>query len=124
MQTQISKVKAQILALVAWADGAFTDSEQDVFVRVLDASELDDDTRLELVDYIEHPPDKAEALTGLAAVPVEEAADILRVAFALALADGSFDDAERGVIDEILDRLGIEGEERTQLYATLEAQAS
>ncbi len=124
MQTQISKVKAQILALVAWADGSFTDSEQDVFVKVLDASELDDDTRLELVDYIENPPDKAEALTGLAAVPVEEAADILRVAFALALADGSFDDAERSVIDEILDRLGIEGEERTELYATLEAQAS
>ena len=124
MSSQVSKVKAQLLALVAWADGSFTEEEQEAFIRVLDASALDEDTRVELVDYIDQPPDRSSALDGLAEVPLDDATDILRVAFALALADGAFDDDERAVIDAILDRLGIEGEERATLYAALEDQYS
>jgi tellurite resistance protein len=123
MESQVSRVKAQMLALVAWADGSFSDDEQEVFIQLLDESTLDADTRLELVDFIDQPPDKASALDGLSSVPFHEAFGILEVAFALALSDGSLHDAEREVIDEMMDRLGIEGREREGLYATLGAQS-
>jgi len=82
MESQASRVKAQMLALVAWADGSFSDHEQEVFIQVLDESTLDADTRLELVDFIDQPPDKASALDGLFSVPFHEAFDILEVALA------------------------------------------
>jgi len=112
----LSRVKAQVLAIVAWADGSFSDKEQEVFIDVLNHSGLDEDTRLELVDYIYNPPDKDEALQNLSKVGFDDVEEVIRVAFAVARADGTFHEAERKVIDEMFDRFGIHGRDRELHY--------
>lgn len=115
-----SRLKAEILALVAWADGDFDDTEREVFLEVLDRSPIDEDTRIELVDFLDHSPDRESTLARLVALPSADIVAALRTAYVLAHADGEFHPEEQRLFDDVAGRLGLDTDQRGLLDAYLE----
>ena len=120
MEQDLATLKAQLLALVAWADGSFDDDEKALFIKVLDASFVDDITRIELVDYLHHPPDRKEILDRLPSVPLEAGVSVIKVAYLIAHADGEFHETERQLFDDIMDRIGVAASSRDRFYEMLD----
>ncbi len=118
-----ARVKAEILALVAWADGAFDDAERGLFLEVLERSSVDEETRIELVDFLEQAPEREPALVRLEALPLGEALGALRAAWILAANDGLLHPAEAELFETFARRLGLAGDRRRLLYEMLETAA-
>lgn len=120
MSEHSARLKAEFLALVAWADGDFDESERQIFLDVLDRSQVDEDTRIELVDFLDHPPEREPAMARLAALPLADVLPALRTAWLLAHADGELHPAERALFDELTHRIGLGDGARSTLFELLD----
>jgi len=120
MSEHSARLKAEFLALVAWADGDFDESERQIFLDVLDRSQVDEDTRIELVDFLDHSPEREPAMGRLAALPLADVLPALRTAWLLAHADGELHPAEQALFDELADRIGLGDGARSTLFELLD----
>jgi uncharacterized membrane protein YebE (DUF533 family) len=109
------------LVAVAWADGRVDQGESEVIDAIVSAFGLSEDDAAEVKSYAREPRSLDDVpLTDLSA---HDRRMLLQHAVILTFADGEQSDAEKKIIDDLVQRLRLEDSEAKELLATSEARA-
>lgn len=101
MLTKMTKLQANVLALMAWVDGTFDEKEQLRFRNYLEIAPISDDMRSELFKMVLNPPKKEYVLSLISGAPKEVVATTIKNAFLIAMENGHFEQSEKTLLEEI-----------------------
>lgn len=120
MISDVTELKAKLIALVAWADGDVDQQERKMYVDILDNSPVSDARKEALTQFIEDTPDEKEVLEGLAEAPGEITTTVIKIAYLVAQANDEFHENEKALFDRIARELELSEEELPDFYRMLE----
>lgn len=103
----LALLEAQVLALVAWCDGAFDDAERSFYLFYLAEKRLSEAQRAALVDLTESPPDRARVLDAFTRQHYDAQLVVLQRAVLMAVANERLHDSERSLLYELARRAGL-----------------
>jgi tellurite resistance protein len=107
MINNFTKLQANVLALVAWADGSFCDEEKNRYIDFLDCSPSSDTLKSDLAGYIHEPPLKKYVYDEFSKCPKEVVSAVLKNAYLMAMANGRYDNEEKNTIYDLAIAAGV-----------------
>lgn len=124
MIEDVTILEAKLFALMAWADGTFHAEQRQVYLDFLEIGPATDQTKENLLRYLEDSPSEEAVLADLSAAPKEVVTTIVKVAYLIALANDDFHDEERQLLERIALNTGLEESQFPKFFKMLELHHS
>ena len=120
--TELSIFQANLLALVAWADGEVTVEEQKFYSSIIDFSPCDDETNNSLRFFLEVSPKLDNVMLLAENLSKDIIIPVLTNAYLMSASDGNIDEKEKEIIKLVAYKIGINKENETVFWQWLDLQ--